>query len=96
MAKTKTVQASLIDFCFFSANPTWLGSSLPIGDIRGYFFYPAAQRPWVAESSSLVKPLLLQSPMTSLLLPRNPTCSEQTIRRRSAKWFALTTRTKCL
>jgi hypothetical protein len=35
--KTKTLQAGLLDFGFFSANPIWLGSSVPIRDIRGYF-----------------------------------------------------------
>ena len=35
--RAKTLQASLLDFCFFSANPSWLGSSVPIRDIRGYF-----------------------------------------------------------
>jgi hypothetical protein len=35
--KRKTLQASLIDFCFFSANPSKLGSSAPIRAIRGYF-----------------------------------------------------------
>jgi hypothetical protein len=33
--KTKTLQAGLPDFCFFSANPSWLGSSVPICEIRG-------------------------------------------------------------
>ena len=33
--KTKTLQAGLPDFCFFSANPRLLGSSVPIRAIRG-------------------------------------------------------------
>jgi hypothetical protein len=32
-----SASTSLLDFCFFSANPSWLGSSVPIRDIRGYF-----------------------------------------------------------
>jgi len=62
MAKTKTVQASLIEFCFFSANPSWLGSSAPIGDIRGYIFSPAAQRPWLAKKLFAGKPTTLTEP----------------------------------
>jgi hypothetical protein len=33
--KTKTLQASSQDFCFFSANPILMGSSVPISGIRG-------------------------------------------------------------
>jgi hypothetical protein len=33
--KTKTLQAGLPEFCFFSANPSSLGSSVPIRVIRG-------------------------------------------------------------
>jgi hypothetical protein len=33
--KTKTLQAGLPNFCFFSANPSSLGSSVPILEIRG-------------------------------------------------------------
>ena len=34
-AKTKTLQAGLPDFRFFSANPSLLGSSVPIRVLRG-------------------------------------------------------------
>jgi hypothetical protein len=33
--KTKILQAALPGFCFFSANPGLLGSSVPILGIRG-------------------------------------------------------------
>ena len=33
--KAKTPQVGLPDYCFFSANPSLLGSSVPIRVIRG-------------------------------------------------------------
>jgi hypothetical protein len=94
--KNKNCASKLDRFLLFFCQSQLAGI---IRSNRGYpwlLFLSSRAAPVGCRKLSLVNPLLLQSPMTSLLLPRNPTRSEQTIRRRSAEWFALTTRTKSL